>query len=58
LITYEQVKDLGAVALARTARFVFGWYWSPSQRATLDQAERVAWRAYASHARSARRRAD
>jgi hypothetical protein len=54
MVTWEQVKDLGVIALARSARFVFGWYWTPAQRADLDKAERLARKAYAQHARGQR----
>ncbi len=54
MITREQVKDLSVIWLARSARFAFGWYWKPSQKATLRKAEQVAWQAYAQHARGLR----
>lgn len=50
MITWEQAKDLGVIGLARSLRFTLAWYWTPAQRATLDQAEATARQAYASHA--------
>ena len=51
MITLEQVKDLSVLALARSVRFALGWYWTPSQRAELVQAEDTAREAYRQHAR-------
>jgi hypothetical protein len=50
----KQVKDLSVLWLARSARFLLGWYWTPAQRAELDEAERIARKAYSFHARSGR----
>jgi hypothetical protein len=54
VITWEQVKDLGTIGLARSVRFLLGWYWTPQQKAVLDKAEEVGREAYVSHARSRR----
>lgn len=54
MITWEQVKDLGVIWLARSTRFLLGWYWTPQQKAVLDKAEELGREAYASHARSPR----
>jgi hypothetical protein len=54
MITWEQVKDLGAIWLARSVRFLLGRYWTPAQKFVLARAERVGREAYAAHARSPR----
>lgn len=54
MITWEQVKDLGVIWLARSTRFLLGWYWTPQQKAVLDKAEELGREAYASHARNPR----
>jgi hypothetical protein len=51
MITREQVKDLGVIWLARSVRFLLGWYWTPRQKAMLARAEEMGREAYADHAR-------
>jgi hypothetical protein len=53
MITVRQAGDLGVYALARSVRFALGWYWTPSQKATLVKAEDTARQAYRQHARGA-----
>lgn len=47
----EQAKDLGVYCIARSARFVLGWYWKPSEKATIVKAEHTALEAYRKHKR-------
>lgn len=51
MITFKQVGDLGVYTLARSVRFLLGWYWTPSQKDTLREAESIAKKAYRKHAR-------
>jgi hypothetical protein len=51
MITRKQAGALGTIWLARSVRFLLGWYWTPAQRAELDEAERIARKAYIHHAR-------
>jgi hypothetical protein len=52
MITRQQVADLGIAWFARTVRFALGWYWTPADKRTLAEAERLAREAYAKHAKT------
>ena len=54
MITRKQAGDLGVIWLARSFRFAFGWFWTPQQRADLDEAERICRELYPLHARRPR----
>ena len=49
MINGKQIKDLSIFCLARSIRFVLGWYWLPSQKANLMKAEAMALKAYKQH---------
>ena len=45
----KRSHDLGLIGLIRLVRWVLGWYWTGSQKATFTAAEDVVWLAYEQH---------